>query len=138
LVATELKRSWSPCRSQPSIRCLRNHLQERLQRVFADLEEALSELDQPGELKGVLKFAAGTTSAAHFVPNIFALFRRYHPDLGLHLIVENAKDVLELVREQDVGLGLLGVMSGVQVFVLSSLCPMQLLLCAPRIRDPKL
>ena len=45
------------------------HLQERLQRVFADLEEALSELDQPGELKGILKFAASTTSAAHFVPN---------------------------------------------------------------------
>ncbi len=32
------------------------HLQERLQRVFADLEGALGELDQPGELKGILKF----------------------------------------------------------------------------------
>ena len=52
------------------------HLRERLQRVFADLEEALSELDQPGELTGVLKFAASTTSAAHFVPTIFARFRR--------------------------------------------------------------
>ena len=84
------------------------HLQERLQRVFADLEGALSELDQPGELKGILKFAASTTSAAHFVPNIFARFRRHHPEVGLNLVVGNAKDVLELVREQHVGLGLLG------------------------------
>ena len=43
-------------------------LRERLQHVFADLEEALSEIDQPGDLTGILKFAASTTSAAHFVP----------------------------------------------------------------------
>jgi DNA-binding transcriptional LysR family regulator len=106
------------------------HLQERLQRVFADLEGALSELDQPGELKGVLKFAASTTSAAHFVPNIFARFRRHHPAVGLQLVVGNAKEVLELVREQRVGLGLLRGMSGVQEFVLSSSCPMKLWLFA--------
>src|SRR5580704_9604117 len=52
------------------------HLRERLQHIFADLEEALSDLDRPGEVTGILKFAASTTSAAHFVPNIFARFRR--------------------------------------------------------------
>jgi DNA-binding transcriptional LysR family regulator len=62
------------------------HLRERLQRIFAGLEEALSELDQPGELAGILKFAASPTSAAHFVPNIFARFRHYHPAVGLQLI----------------------------------------------------
>ena|SRR5580704_6752729 len=39
--------------------------------------------------------------------NIFARFRHYHPAVGLHLTVGNAKDVLEQVREQHVGLGLL-------------------------------
>jgi DNA-binding transcriptional LysR family regulator len=83
-------------------------LREKLQHVFADLEEALSDIDHPGDLTGILKFAASTTSAAHFVPNIFARFRRHHPAVGLHLVVGNAKEVLELVREQHVGLGLLG------------------------------
>ena len=52
------------------------HLRERLQRVFADLEEALSELDQPRGADGNLEIAASTTSPAHFVPNVFARFRR--------------------------------------------------------------
>src|ERR1700738_293603 len=36
------------------------HLRERLEHVFADLEEALSELDSPGALTGTLKFARST------------------------------------------------------------------------------
>jgi DNA-binding transcriptional LysR family regulator len=115
------------------------HLQERVQRVFADLEDALSELDQPGELKGVLKFAASTTSAAYFVPNIFSRFRRYHPEVGLHLIVGNAKDVLELVREQHVGLGLLGGHARSPGVRFEQFMPDEIVaVCAPRIRDPKL
>jgi DNA-binding transcriptional LysR family regulator len=115
------------------------HLQERLERVFADLEAALSELDQPGKLKGILKFAASTTSAAYFVPNIFARFRRYHPEVGLHLIVGNAKDVLELVREQHVGLGLLGGHERSPGVRFEQFMPDEIVaVCAPRIRDPKL
>lgn len=83
-------------------------LRERLQRVFGDLERVLSEVAKPRTLAGVLKFAASTTSAAHFVPNLFARFRHDHPAVGLQLVVGNAKEVLELVREQHVGLGLLG------------------------------
>ena len=114
------------------------HLQERLQRVFADLEGALSELDQPGELKGILKFAASTTSAAHFVPNIFARFRRHHPEVGLNLVVGNAKDVLELVREQHVGLGLLGGHERSPGVRFEQFMPDEIVaVCAPRIRDPK-
>jgi DNA-binding transcriptional LysR family regulator len=114
------------------------HLRERLQRVFVDLEEALGELDQPGELTGVLKFAASTTSAAHFVPNIFARFRHYHPAVGLHLIVGNAKDVLEHVREQHVGLGLLGGHERGPGVRLEEFMPDEIVaVCAPRIRDPK-
>jgi DNA-binding transcriptional LysR family regulator len=115
------------------------HLQERLQHVFADLEGALSELDQPGELKGILKFAASTTSAAHFVPKIFARFRRHHPEVGLHLAVGNAKDVLELVREQHVGLGLLGGHDRSPGVRFEQFMPDEIVaVCAPRIRDPKL
>jgi DNA-binding transcriptional LysR family regulator len=114
------------------------HLQERVRRVFVDLEEALGELDPPGELKGILKFAASTTSAAHFVPNIFARFRRYHPGVGLHLTVQNAKDVLELVREQHVGLGLLGGHARSPGVRFEQFMPDEIVaVCAPRIRDPK-
>jgi DNA-binding transcriptional LysR family regulator len=114
------------------------HLQERVQRVFVDLEEALGELDPPGELKGILKFAASTTSAAHFVPNIFARFRRYHPGVGLHLTVGNAKDVLDLVREQHVGLGLLGGHARSPGVRFEQFMPDEIVaVCAPRIHDPK-
>jgi DNA-binding transcriptional LysR family regulator len=114
-------------------------LQERVQSVFVDLEKALGELDQPGELKGILKFAASTTSAAYFVPNIFARFRRYHPEVGLHLTVGNAKDVLELVREQHVGLGLLGGHARSPGVRFEQFMPDEIVaVCAPRIRDSKL
>ena len=114
------------------------HLRERLQRVFADLEEALSDLDQPAEVTGILKFAASTTSAAHFVPNIFARFRHYHPAVGLHLIVGNAKDVLEHVREQHVGLGLLAGNQRSPGVRLEQFMPDEIVaVCAPRIRDSK-
>jgi LysR family transcriptional regulator, transcriptional activator of the cysJI operon len=114
------------------------HLRERLQRVFADLEEAISELNQPGELTGVLKFAASTTSAAHFVPNIFVRFRHFHPEVGLHLIVGNAKDVLDHVREQRVGLGLMAGHERSPGVRLEEFMPDEIVaVCPPRIRDPK-
>jgi DNA-binding transcriptional LysR family regulator len=114
------------------------HLRERLQHVFADLEEALSEIDRPGDLTGILTFAASTTSAAHFVPNIFARFRGYHPAVGLHLIVGNAKDVLEQVREQRVALGLLAGYERSPGVHLEEFLPDEIVpVCAPRIRDPK-
>jgi len=113
-------------------------LRERLQRVFADLEEALSELDQPRELTGILKFAASTTSAAHFVPDLFARFRRNHPAVGLHLVVGNAEDVLEHVREQHVELGLLAGHERSPGVRLEEFMPDEIVaVCAPRIRDPK-
>jgi DNA-binding transcriptional LysR family regulator len=115
------------------------HLRERLLHVFSDLEEALSELDQPGELTGILKFAASTTSAAHFVPNIFARFRHYHPAVGLHLIVGNAREVLDHVREQHVELGLLAGHERSPGVRLEQFMPDEIVAVgAPRIRDPKL
>jgi len=114
------------------------HLRERLQRVFADLEAALRELDRPRELTGVLKFAASTTSAAHFVPDIFARFRRNHPAVGLHLIVGNAEGVLEHVRKQHVELGLLAGHERSPGVRLEEFMPDEIVaVCAPRIRDPE-
>jgi DNA-binding transcriptional LysR family regulator len=114
------------------------HLRERLRHVFADLEEALSEIDQPADLTGILKFAASTTSAAHFVPNIFAQFRQYHPAVGLHLTVGNAKEVLDLVREQHVGLGLLAGRDRSPGVHLEEFMPDEIIaVCAPRIRNPR-
>jgi len=114
-------------------------LREKLQHVFADLEEALSDIDHPADLTGILKFAASTTSAAHFVPNIFARFRGYHPAVGLHLIVGNAKDVLEQVREQHVALGLLAGYDRSPGVRFEEFMPDEIVaVCSPRIRDPKL
>jgi DNA-binding transcriptional LysR family regulator len=114
------------------------HLRERLQRVFADLEQALGEFDEPAELEGVLTFAASTTSAAHFVPKLFARFRQYHPAVGLHLVVGNANDVLEHVREQRVGLGLLGGRERSPGVRLEPFMPDEIVaVCAPHIRDPR-
>jgi DNA-binding transcriptional LysR family regulator len=113
-------------------------LRERLQRVFAELDEALSELDQPGELTGILRFAASTTSAAYFVPDIFARFRRNHPAVGLNLIVANAAQVLEQVREQHVELGLLAGHERSPGVRLEEFMPDEIVaVCAPRIHDPK-
>jgi DNA-binding transcriptional LysR family regulator len=114
-------------------------LRERLQHVFADLEEALSDIDHPADLTGILKFAASTTSAAHFVPNIFARFRVYHPAVGLHLIVGNAKDVLEQVREQHVALGLLAGYDRSPGVRFEEFMPDEIVaVCSPRIHDSKL
>ncbi|MEA3163961.1 MAG: hypothetical protein QOE88_1779 [Verrucomicrobiota bacterium] len=114
-------------------------LRGRLQHVFADLEEALAEIDRPAELTGILKLAASTTSAAHFIPSIFTRFRRQHPAVGLHLIVGNAEDVLEQVREQNVALGLLGGHERSPGVRLEQFMPDEIVaVCASRIRDPKL
>jgi DNA-binding transcriptional LysR family regulator len=114
-------------------------LRERLQRVFGELERTLQELDQTQELTGVLHFAASTTCAAHFVPSIFIRFRHYHPDVGLQLVVGNAKEVLEHVREQRVGLGLLGGHERSPGVRLEPFMPDEIIpVCGAQIPDPKL
>ncbi|HEY4780317.1 MAG TPA: LysR family transcriptional regulator, partial [Chthoniobacterales bacterium] len=81
-------------------------LRKRLQGVFVELEQIVRELDQTREETGIVNLAASTTIARHFVPQIFVRFRRYHPSVGLRLIVGNTEEVLEQVREHRVGLGL--------------------------------
>ncbi len=107
-------------------------LRERLQHVFADLEEALSEIDQPGDLTGILKFAASTTSAAHFVPKLFAQFRRYHPAVGLDLRLGTPGKCSSWFANNTSGLVSSRVTSGVQVSILNNSCPMKLLRFARR------
>jgi DNA-binding transcriptional LysR family regulator len=114
-------------------------LRQRLQRVFGELEQTLRELDPTQELSGVLHFAASTTSAAYFVPSIFIRFRHYHPDVGLRLVVGNAKEVLEHVREQRVGLGLLGGHQRSPGVHFEPFMPDEIIaVCGVKLPDPKL
>jgi DNA-binding transcriptional LysR family regulator len=115
------------------------HLRERVQDIFAELEEMLREVDQTREVNGTLTLAASTTVARYFVPRIFIRFRHYHPAAALHLIVGNTEEVLDHLRQQRVGLGLVeghqrspGVR--LEQFMLDEIVPV----CAPRIPDPKL
>ncbi len=70
------------------------HLRERVQDVFAELEQILRELDRTREVSGTLTLAASTTVARYFVPKIFLRFHHYHPAAALHLIVGNTEAVL--------------------------------------------
>src|ERR1700747_1429141 len=82
------------------------NLRERVQVVFAELEQILRELDGTREVTGTLTLAASPTVARYFVPRIFIRFHHYHPNAALHLIVGNNDEVLYHLRQQGVGLGL--------------------------------
>ena len=101
------------------------HLRERVQDVFAELEQILRELDRTQEVNGTLTLAASTTVARYFVPRIFIRFHHYHPAAALHLIVGNTDEVLDHLRQQRVGLGLVEGISVVQVCAWSSSCLMK-------------
>ena len=114
-------------------------LRERVQDIFAELEQILQELDQTREVTGTVILAASTTLARYFVPRIFVRFHHYHPAASLHLIVGNTEQVLDQVREHRVGLGLVeghqrspGVR--LEPFIPDEIIPV----CAARISEPKL
>jgi DNA-binding transcriptional LysR family regulator len=81
-------------------------LRERLQEVFAELEQILRELDRTREVTETVTLAASTTLARYFVPRIFIRFHHYHPASALHLTVGNTEEVLNHLRQHNVGLGL--------------------------------
>ena len=72
------------------------HLRERVQDVFAELEQILRELDRTHPVNGTLTLAASTTVARYFVPRIFIRFHHYHPAAALHLIVGDTEEVLDI------------------------------------------
>ena len=114
-------------------------LREQLKDVFAELEQILRELDQTREVTGTVKLAASTTLARHFVPRIFVRLRHYHPDAGLQLIVRNTEEVLDDLRKNRVGLGLVEGHQrspGIRLkqFMSDEIVPV----FAARISDPKL
>ena len=65
----------------------------------------MRELDGAREVNGTLTLAASTT-VARFCARIFIRFDHYHPAAALHLIVGNTEEVLDHLRHQRVGLGL--------------------------------
>jgi DNA-binding transcriptional LysR family regulator len=115
------------------------HLRERVQDVFAELEQILRELDETREVNGTLTLAASTTAARYFVPRIFIRFHHYHPAAALHLIVGNTEEVLDHLRQQRVGLGLVEGHQRSPGVRLEQFLPDEIVpVCAPRIPDPKL
>jgi len=114
-------------------------LRERLQDVFAELEQILRELDQTREVTGIVTLAASTTLARYFVPRIFIRFHHYHPAAALHLIVGNTEEVLEHLRQHRVGLGLVEGHQRSPGVRLEPFMPDEIIpVCAARISDPKL
>jgi DNA-binding transcriptional LysR family regulator len=114
------------------------HLRERVQDVFAELEQILRELDGTREVNGTLTLAASTTVARYFVPRIFIRFHHYHPAAALHLIVGNTEEVLDHLRHQRVGLGLVEGHQRSPGVRLEQFMPDEIVpVCAPRIPDPK-
>jgi DNA-binding transcriptional LysR family regulator len=114
-------------------------LRERLQEVFAELEQILRELDQTREVTGIVTLAASTTLARYFVPRIFIRFHHYHPASALRLIVGNTEEVLEHLRQHRVGLGLVEGHQRSPGVRLEQFMPDEIIpVCAARISDPKL
>src|SRR6266481_4298410 len=115
------------------------HLRESVQDVFAELEQILQDLDRTREVNGTLTLAASTTVARYFVPRIFIRFHHYHPAVALHLVVGNTEEVLDHLRQQRVGLGLVEGHQRSPGVRLEQFMPDEIVpVCAPRIPDPKL
>ena len=114
-------------------------LRDRLQGVFAELEEIVLELDQNREVTGTVTLGASTTVARYFVPRIFVRFHHYHPAAALKLVVGNTDSILDQLREHRIGLGLVEGLTRspglrLEPFMQDEIIPV----CAARIPDAKL
>ena len=114
-------------------------LRDRLQGVFAELEEIVLELDQKRDVTGIVTIGASTTVARYFVPRIFVRFHHYHPTTALKLVVGNTDAVLNQLREHRLGFGLVEGLTRspglrLEPFIRDELIPV----CAARIPDAKL
>ncbi|MBV8273939.1 MAG: LysR family transcriptional regulator [Verrucomicrobia bacterium] len=114
-------------------------LRDRLQGVFAALEEIVLELDQTRDVTGIVTIGASTTVARYFVPRIFVRFHHYHPTTALKLVVGNTDTVLDHLREHRLGLGLVEGLTRspglrLEPFIRDEIIPV----CAARIPDMKL
>jgi DNA-binding transcriptional LysR family regulator len=114
-------------------------LRDRLQGVFAELEEIVLELDQKRDVTGIVTIGASTTVARYFAPRIFVRFHHYHPGTALKLVVGNTDAVLDQLREHRLGLGLVEGLTRspglrLEPFMRDEIIPV----CAARIPDTKL
>jgi DNA-binding transcriptional LysR family regulator len=97
------------------------------------------ELDRNREVNGTVTLAASTTVARYFVPRIFIRFHHYHLAAALDLIVGNTEEVLDHLRQQRVGLGLVEGHQRSPGVRLEQFLPDEIVpVCTPRIPDPKL
>jgi DNA-binding transcriptional LysR family regulator len=114
-------------------------LRERLQGVFAELEEIVLDLAKTRDVTGIVTIGASTTVARYFVPRIFVRFRHYHQTTALKLVVGNTDTVLDQLRDHRLSLGLVEGLTRspglrLEPFIRDEIIPV----CAARIPDIKL
>ncbi|PYQ50700.1 MAG: hypothetical protein DMF78_14980 [Acidobacteria bacterium] len=77
-------------------------------RVEKDVEEALAEISQTHALKrGRLHLGGGMTVCLYILPRLLKRFRRLYSGVDLQVTTGSSEKILELVRAQEVDLGLL-------------------------------
>lgn len=82
-------------------------LQEHAERLFEIERTAEAELEELlGNQKAKLSLGASTTIGSYLVPSLFATLRRMHPEVELALHIGNTKTIHEMVRHDQVDLGL--------------------------------
>lgn len=77
---------------------------ERIFDTYGEMEAALRELK--GADGGALVIGASTTVAEYMLPALLGAFRREHPDIGIRLRVGNTENVVVMVEEGSVDLGI--------------------------------
>ncbi|WP_018140631.1 LysR substrate-binding domain-containing protein [Thioalkalivibrio sp. ALJ7] len=77
---------------------------ERIFDTYGELEAALRELK--GADGGALVIGASTTVAEYMLPALLGTFRREHPDIGIRLRVGNTENVVVMVEDGSVDLGI--------------------------------
>ncbi|WP_018861989.1 LysR family transcriptional regulator [Thioalkalivibrio sp. ALJ3] len=77
---------------------------ERIFDTYGELEAALRELK--GADGGAIVIGASMTVAEYMLPALLGAFRRAHPDIGIRLRVGNTENVVAMVEEGSVDLGI--------------------------------
>jgi len=77
---------------------------ERIIRQMRNLRAELESIGQWGA--GRLRIGAGPTACQHILPTVIREFRQTFPDCKLSIIPDDAKELLELLRSNEIDLGL--------------------------------
>jgi len=81
-------------------------LYDKARFILEYINETAQKFQAEQEPKGRLTIAASTTIADHILPSLLAEFKRRYQKVSITLLVKNTEEVLTLVREGSVPLGL--------------------------------